>query len=431
MLIFKCPTCDDSPMGFNEAEQTWICSDGECQHELSAEETTTMFEAGELIAFVEDDIDEEFDTDLDEGEKPDFGKKKKDDDDDSDDDSDDDDDDDDDDEKDESFNGFENKDTWTVNLIVQNEYMVQKGALAAVSSAKEDSKDDALKTFIEKKVAKNDEYSEILDSVDLDEVNWTEIVDSVVEGAAEFEQIRADLKDALGVNEAISEEENDAIVTVFESALTVKYNELKANLEEKFENDLAEAQSEIDEALKQEMSGYLDEVVEEWMSENKLAIEQGIRTEKTEKFLEGLAELFSNHYIEVPEDRFDIIEDMSDKLEQQDEELSASKAREAALQENLDKANKVAIINKLSEGLTDTQVEKLEELAGSIDYESEETFEGSLQTLKESFLKTPKNKKDGDVVTVDESLNEDDDVPEKTVDLNDPIARAAHGLRRT
>ena len=416
MLIFKCPTCEDSPMAFNEADNQWVCSEEECQHQLEADEADELFESGELIAFVEEY------NDLDEADDEDDDDDDMDDDDDSDDDSDDD-------GENESFNGFENRDTWMVNLVVQNEYKVQKGALAAIREAEEDARDDAMKTYVSENVTTNEDYADIFANVDEEKVAWNEIVDSVMESAKEFDEVRADLESALGVNEEISEEDNAAIVNVFESALIVKYNELKANLEEKFENDLVEAEEEITQRLTEEMSGYLDEVIKEWLEENKLAIEQGIRTEMTESFMDGLAELFKNHYIEVPEDRFDILESMSDKIEKMDEELSEANSREAALQKQLNEVSKEAIINKLSEGLTDTQVEKLDELAGSLDYESAEKFEESLQSLKESFLKTPKAKKEGDVVTTNETLNEDDD--EKEVDFNDPIARAVHGLRKT
>lgn len=419
MLIFKCPECEDSLMGFNEAEKTWVCSESECQHELQEEEAQTLFEAGDLLAYVESDDEEELFEEEDE---------KDDDDDSKDSDKDDEkDDDDDDDSKDESFNGFANKDTWMVNLVVQNEYKVHKGAIAAITEA--DDAEKALQKFVEKTIAKDEAYSDILEGIDYEDISWDEIVESLNDAKAELSAIAEDLVTALGMNEGISEDDRNNVMLVFESALTVKLNELKANLEEKFEVDLEEAKDENFKKLTVEMSGYFDEIVEEWMEENKIAIEHGIRTEMTEQFMEGMRDLFSNFYMDIPEERFDILQDMSDKIEKMDEDLSESKAREAALQEQLNEKSKETIINKLSEDMTDTQVEKLGELAGSIDYESEAQFESELNTLKESFLTKATNRKDGDTV-ITEEVEGSPEQDEKKVDLNDPIALAARGMRR-
>lgn len=415
MLIFKCPECEESLMGFNEADNTFVCSGAECQHELAADEATSLFEAGELIGYVESSIDEKDEED-DEDES------------DSEDDEDmEDDEEDDDDEKDESFNGFANRATWLVNLVVQNEYKINKGALKALA---EENAEAALKAFVEENVIKSEEFAEVLAGLKVETVNWVEVLESLKTTSEEMAAIRADLESALGVNEEVSEEDRKAIALVFESALTVKYNELKGNLEEKFAADLATAKEENFETLTVEMSKYLDEAIAEWREENKIAIEHGIQTELTKRFMNEMKDVFSKYFVDIPEERFDVLEDLSDKLEEMDEALAESKAREAELQNKLNEASKETIIRKLAEELTDTQVEKLEELAGSIDYESEEQFESALSMLKESFLKAPKARKDGDTVVVEEKedLNEDDD--EVNVDLNNPIALAARGLRR-
>ena len=429
MLIFKCPDCDDSTMGFNEATEIWACD--ECDHNIDAAEATTLFESGELIGLVEsDDEDDDDDKDDKKDKKPAFGKKKDDDSDDKDDDKDDDDKDM---KKEESFNGFDNQDTWTVNLVVQNEYKVQKKALATIREADEADQDEKLQAYVENTVAKDDHYMDILEDIDFDTVAWNEIVESLEEAASELDQITTDLENALGVNEDMSEEDRTVITTVFESALTVKYNELKNNLEEKHAVDLEDATQANFKQLTLEMSGYLDEAIAEWMEENKLVIEHAIQTEMTNSFMEGLQGLLSTHYIDVPEDRFDVLEDMAEKVEELDNKLSDANEANEALQTKLDEAKKAEILNSLSEELTDTQVEKLEELAGSLDYESEDQFKTALTTLKESFLSPKLKKENGDVIVIDESaqdLKETND-DEKAVISNPAIAAAVRGLNRS
>lgn len=418
MLIFKCPECEDSLMGFNEADETWVCSEKDCQHEISEEEANSLFESGDLVGYVETEDEDLFEEEEEDDDEEDDDMEDGDDDEEEDDEEDD--------SKDESFNGFENRDTWAVNLVIQNEYKINKSALATIS---EENAEEALKKFVEEKVAGDKAFEGVFESVDLESVNWEELVGSLKESKEEFDTIRADLEDALGVNEDVSEDDRKAITTVFESALMVRYNELKSSLEEKFSVELDEAKEAIHSELVSQMSGYLEEAVDEWLEENKLAVQHGIQIEMNQKFMDGMRDLFENFYIDVPEERYDVLEDLSDKIEQIEEELSTAKASEAAIQEKLNEANAKLIVNKLSEDLTDTQAEKLEELAGSLDYESEEQFESALGTLKESFLKTPKNRKDGDTIVIEEDLNEDDD-SEKKVVRNDPIALAARGLRR-
>ena len=330
MLIFKCPKCEDSLMGFNEADNSWICTAGECQHEMAAEEADALFEAGELLGVVEsnsEDVSEEEDAD-DEDEDDDPVEEQEEEDDEGDEEEEEEDD------MEESFHGFSNADTWALNLLVQNEYKVYKGAANVIADSEDSEK--ALKSFVTKSVLKNKDYADVLEMIDPKKVVWGEIVTSVNEAAKEFADIRGDLEKALSQNEDLNESERKNVALVFESALAVKYNDMKAKLEEKFQVDLDKKVEETAAKLTEEMSGYLDEVVQEWMEDNKLAIQNGIQLEKNHLFMDGLRDLFEKHYIDVPEERFDILEDMSDKIEQMDEQLSDAKAHEAELQEKLD-----------------------------------------------------------------------------------------------
>lgn len=388
MLIFKCPECEDSTMGFNESEHSWVCSDQECQHELSEEEADTLFESGDLVALVEsakkeseDEYDDEDEDEMDDEE------------------------DDDEEDMEEGFNGFANRETWMTNLVINNEYALMKKAIEAIAES-EDAQASMI-AFAKKELFTNENFTSLMEDYDVDNIEWDEIVEGLKDTLAEMAEIRSDLEGALSVDEALNEEEKAGIVTVFEAALTVRYNELKNNLEEKYAVELEEASQANKEYLTKEMSEYLDIAIAEWKEENALALEHACRTQMTESFMDGLKVLFEKHYIDVPEGRYDVLEDMADKIEEMESQIAESKAEKAELQKQLDESKKEAIIVEMREGLADTQVEKLSELAGSVNYESEEQFKSELTRLKESFLKAPKNRKEGDTV-ITETIESDD-----------------------
>ena len=236
----------------------------------------------------------------------------------------------------------------------------------------------------------------------------------------------ADVVSALSENE-LPETTQENIKTIFEAGIMMKYNNLKNSLEEQFEVQLAEAKEEQYSELVDKMDEYATEVAEEWLEENKIALEHGIRTEISESFMEGLSNLLKEHYIDVPEDRFDLIEDMADKIEFLELTMAEKELKVDELEKELQEHAKIEIISKVSEGLADTQVEKLVDLSGSIQYESEEQFESKLVALKESFLKVTHKRAEGDQVVIEEETVVDND---KGVDLNDPIQRAAWAMRR-
>jgi hypothetical protein len=396
-IRFKCPECEDSLMAF--AEGTHTCQ--ECEQDLTEEQANSLFEAGELSAEV---VSEDFD----------FKKKGKGKDDDDDEDEDDEDDEKDDAKKEESFYGFQNKDTWSAHLILQNEY----AAFKDVSRVLEDT--ERLRKIASKHIAEA--------GVDEDLVNWEEIQASLQESKDELKAITDDVVSALSFDgeNTVDESVKDNIVSVFEAALMVKYNNLKGALEEENETKLADALEEKSNALIEELGGFADEAVNEWFNENKIALEHGIRTEITESFMDGLTSLLKDHHVEIPEDRYDLVEDMAERIESLQAQLNESTSEKDGLQEEVATFSKTQVITKLSEGLADTQVEKLIELSGSIDYESEEQFETKLTTLKESFFSVSKNKKTGDVIITEQTENDDN----KVVDRKDPIAMAAQGLRK-
>lgn len=410
-IRFKCPDCEDSLMAYNEEGETYVCAEEECQKELTEAEVDELFEDDQIVAV----LDEEDEDDLDE--------KEDGDDDESDDDEDEEDDEE---EENESFLGFSNRATWAANLILQNEYKEFKAVNKVLTEAEEDAdKGDLLKTHFES--VNTDDFEDI----DFDNVDWNEVSESIDETRQELADIVDDLTQALTSEDdedGIDEETRGKVVQIFEAAVAVKYNNLKASLTQKNQNDLDVAISEKEDELIEEMSSYLEEVVAEWMTENKLAIEHGIKIEKMEGFMEDLRSIFEKNYIDIPEERYDVLEDLSMKIDNLKEELEEAEANNQELVNKLNESRMQEIVAKLSEGLAETQAEKLSTFAENLDYESDEQFESTLSNLKESFLKKSKTKEDGDLIK--ENEEEDLDEEHDEIDEDNPIAVAARNSKR-
>jgi hypothetical protein len=402
-------------MAFNEDESNHVCDS--CEKEITTEEADTLFESGELVATVlnedesevveseevvsEEDYEDEEEDEEESVEESEVVAEE--------DDEDEDEDEEEMEESAEDFFGFSNRDTWAANLIIQNEYKAFRSAVTESAESLQESASEF-----------------VSEEVDTDAVNWEEIKTSIEESKEEMQEVMADVVSALSENE-LPETTQENIKTIFEAGIMMKYNNLKNSLEEQFEVQLAEAKEQQYAELVEKMDEYATEVAEEWLEENKIALEHGIRTEISESFMEGLSNLLKEHYIDVPEDRFDLIEDMADKIEFLELSMAEKELKVDELEKELQEHAKIEIISKVSEGLADTQVEKLVDLSGSIQYESEEQFESKLVALKESFLKVTHKRAEGDQVVIEEETVVNND---KGVDLNDPIQRAAWAMRR-
>ncbi|MDB4631235.1 hypothetical protein OAF61_01930, partial [Pseudomonadales bacterium] len=180
---------------------------------------------------------------------------------------------------------------------------------------------------------------------------------------------------------------------VFESALNSKVSEIHEALEVQYEIKLEEAKEGLKEALTDRVDSYLEYVAEEWMTENELAIEHGLKTEMTESFLSGMKGLFEEHYVTIPEDKYDVLESMVEKLDDMETKLNEQIDKNIGLNQRLSESVSDNILDQVSEGLAVTQKEKLASLAESVEFESEEEYREKLETLKESyFSRTPTSK---------------------------------------
>jgi len=193
---------------------------------------------------------------------------------------------------------------------------------------------------------------------------------------------------ALLAGEDLSEEFQEKARTIFESAIRSKVYEIKEELQETYENALLEEVQFIKTELTERVDAYLEYVADEWISENALAVEQGLKTEMTESFLQGMKGLFEDHYVSIPEDKYDVIENMVDKLDEMEEKLNEQIERNVALNSRLAESVADVIFSDVAEGLATSQKDKLASLAETVEFDSEANYREKLAILRESYFPT-------------------------------------------
>jgi len=195
---------------------------------------------------------------------------------------------------------------------------------------------------------------------------------------------------ALLAGEELSEEFQEKAKVIFETAINAKVSQIQVELEEKYSSVFAEEVETFKGELSERVDSYLEYVADEWFQENALVIDQGLKTEMTESFLSGMKDLFEAHYVEIPEDKYDVVHNMVDKLDDMETKLNEQIEKNVSLNKRLAESVADGILDQVSNGLAQTQKEKLASLAESVEFESEEEYREKLETLKESyFSKTP------------------------------------------
>ncbi len=193
---------------------------------------------------------------------------------------------------------------------------------------------------------------------------------------------------ALISGEELSEEFQEKARVIFETAIKTKIAEAKEKLEEENKVKLEEEIISIKNNLTERADSYLEYVADEWMQENKLAVDQGVKAELSESFMAGLKGLFEEHYVSIPEDKYDVLESMVNKLDEMEGKLNEQIERNVALNKRLAESTSDGILSEVSEGLAVTQKEKLASLAESVEFESESDYREKLVTLRESYFPT-------------------------------------------
>ena len=197
--------------------------------------------------------------------------------------------------------------------------------------------------------------------------------------------VEEDVNALLG-GEELSEEFKEKAKTIFEAAISAKVASIKEEIEAEYAAKLAEEVEAAKESLAERVDSYLEYVSDEWFEENALAIEAGLKTEMTESFLEGMKGLFEEHYVSIPEDKYDVLESMVEKLDDMETKLNEQIEKNIALNGRLSESVADGILDEVSEGLASTQKEKLASLSESVEFESEESYREKLETLKESYF---------------------------------------------
>ena len=239
---------------------------------------------------------------------------------------------------------------------------------------------------------------------------------------------QADLSDdlnAIMANEAtLSEEFKEKTAIIFEAAIKSKLAEEIDRLEEKYNEELEAEIASTKEDLVEKVDSYLNYVVENWMEENKVAIQTGLRTEIAEDFMNKMKDLFTESYIDVPESKIDLVDELAETVEELEEKLNAQTGKAIEMAEELESFKRDAIIREASRDLVETQVEKLKSLVDDIDFDDEETFAKKVATVKESYFNKVTSTESADFDT-DES---DDDA---IVEASGSMAQYLTALKRT
>ena len=245
-------------------------------------------------------------------------------------------------------------------------------------------------------------------------ISGTKKEESEVEGevVAEEEQVaeeqapEIDVEEdmnALFSGEELSEEFQNKAKTIFEAAINSKVAKIQEELEAENEKKIVEEITEVKAALVERVDSYLEYVADEWLKDNKLSVEHGLKSEMTESFLSGMKQLFEEHYVSIPEDKYDVVENMVDKLDEMETKLNEQIERNVGLNKRLAESTADVIVSEVSEGLAATQKEKLASLAESVEFKSEESYREKLETLKESYFGQSVQKQTSETVLNEET----------------------------
>jgi len=240
----------------------------------------------------------------------------------------------------------------------------------------------------------------------------------------EKKELSIDVSDdvnALLKGEEFSEEFKFKATTIFEAAVKAKVVEELEKLEKVYEEKLQAKLAEVTESMETRVDSHLEYTAEQWIKENQLAVDNGLRNELTEEFITGLKDLFETHYVDIPEDKYDVLSDMSEKLNEMETKLNEQIESNVELNKAIGTYTKNGIIGEISEGLAQTQKEKLASLAEGVEFVSEESYREKVVTIKENYFPSTKASSSEDLVEKQQVIAED---------LEGPMASYAAALSK-
>ena len=244
------------------------------------------------------------------------------------------------------------------------------------------------------------------------EVEGEEIAEDKTDSEIEID-LSDDVKALVSTDADLSEEFKDKAATIFETAVKTRIKEQTKILEAQFEEKLSAEKETMKEAMVEKVDSYLNYVVEEWMKENELAVERGIRTEIAEDFITGLKDLFKEHYIDVPEEKYNVLDDLTNQVKDLEGKLNEQIEKNVNLTKEVNNSERTNLVAEVSADLADTEKEKFASMAENVEFESAPKFREKLETIKESYF--PKTK-------IEEDLSKDE---VDSVAANEPAVEAS------
>jgi hypothetical protein len=268
-------------------------------------------------------------------------------------------------------------------------------------------------------------YGKMMSGLKMEEIEVEEETIGEVHSVRDLPKVTAeDLSVAEDVNamfegaDDLNEEFKEKAATIFEAAVVAKVNEQLEKISTNFEAELAEEVETLQKEMTENLDQYLDYVVEQWMEENRLAVEQGLKAEMVEDFLKGLKGLFEEHYVEIPDEKVDVVEELAAKTEELESKLNEQIEKNVELHGVVEQYKRDQLIESVSASLTDTQKAKFETLAEGIDFSDEESFTNKLTIVKESYFGK------GEDTTSSYELDDDEPLTEETADKPVPAEMA-------
>lgn len=244
---------------------------------------------------------------------------------------------------------------------------------------------------------------------------------------SEIIEMKEDIDAIFADDSTISEEFKSKVSTIFEARVYDKIAMVQEELETQYASMLDEAVESVKEDLTEKVNDYLSYVVEQWIADNEIAIESGLRSELTEDFISGLRNLFAEHYIDVPAEKVDLVEELASKVEELESKLNEEIEYGIDLRKSLVESRKVEIAHEVTEGLTATQVEKIKSLAESVDYSTEEEYKDKLETIRENYF--PSGIKKANVSQLQEKV--EDGTSEKSGSADPYVQSVMNALSKT
>ncbi len=258
------------------------------------------------------------------------------------------------------------------------------------------------------------------------EVTEEELLDEKSHMDKMKKKMKEDVDALFGDDTAISEDFKSKAVTIYEARVMDRVGQIQEELEGQYASMLEEAVEDIKADLTEKVDDYLSYVVEQWIEQNEIAIESGLRAELTEEFIAGLRNLFAEHYIDVPNEKVDLVDELATKVEELEGKLNEEIERGVELKKSLTESRKLEVTRAVCEGLTATQVEKIKSLAESVDFSTEEEYEEKLETIRENYF--PSGVKKADAAQLHEQV---EDADEKKV-ITDPfVAAVSQAISKT